>query len=108
MIERNAVDSGFERRVDDLDDQHEQHAANQKRALRAVRAEEPRARNEHDSEENLQPERRFVACRGCKARERVARRVHDAAQATLSLEGTVHRGANVARRSRWLRPDPAR
>jgi hypothetical protein len=87
VLERDAVDGGFDRGVEQLDDQHQDQAGDQQGALDPGVAEPEGDRRQQRDQDQLLAEGILVAGRGGEAGKRVARRVDDALQAGLALEG---------------------
>ena len=85
MLERDAIDGGLDRRVDQLDDQHEEQAADEQRALDAGVAQPEGERREQRDGRELQAEGNFVTRRGSKAGERVLGSGDDALGAGLAF-----------------------
>lgn len=79
VLEGDAVDGRFHRRIQQLDDQHEDQAGDEQRTLDAGIPEPQRERGEQDDEDQLDAERILVPRRCGEPRERVARCVEDPA-----------------------------
>src|SRR5262249_42652077 len=89
VLQRDPVDGGLNRRIEELDDEDQEHARDHERLFRPAHVKEKSGGNEHDGEQTLLPERVLVPEGGRHALQGIAERVPQAPYPGLALEGTL-------------------